>query len=122
MSRQPCARRVLWRWFQRSWRTSPVAVAGVAASLAAEVFFGPRPFGEHAEEAGDVVHDLAGVLVGEVAPDARLPDLPGAGDLLARSLSFAASGRSIEDLTVGFLPSRAPGLRSRNPTDDAGPK
>ena len=47
-------------------------------------FFGPRPFGEHAEEAGDVVHDLAGVLVGEVAPETRLPDLPGAGDLLAR--------------------------------------
>src|SRR6476646_8344778 len=46
--------------------------------------FSSRPFGEHAEEAGDIVHYLTGVLVGEVAPNARLPDLPGAGDLLAR--------------------------------------
>src|SRR5271154_3894073 len=35
--------------------------------------------------------DLAGVLVREIAPDARLPDLPAAGDLLARVIAFAAS-------------------------------
>ena len=40
---------------------------------------------------------------------------------LSVSLSFAASRRFIEDLTGGFSPLRAPGLRSRNPTDDAGP-
>jgi hypothetical protein len=63
--------------------------------------FGSRPFGEQTEEIGNVVHDLVGVVVGEVAPEARLPDLPGAGDLLPASLSYAASRRFIEDLTGG---------------------
>ena len=47
-------------------------------------FSRPAPIQRDSEEAGDVVHDLAGALVGEVAPDARLPHLPGANDLLAR--------------------------------------
>ena len=42
--------------------------------------FSARPFGEHAEEASDIAHDLEGVLVGEIAPDARLPDLSTAGE------------------------------------------
>ena len=65
--------------------------------------------------------DLPGVLVGEVAPEARLPDLPGAVDQIAVQCRLQRRG-FIEDLTGGFLPLRAPGLRSRNPTDDAGPK
>src|SRR5262249_50819058 len=36
-------------------------------------------------------------------------------------LSFAACDGFTEDLTAGFSPLRAPGLRSRTPTDDAGP-
>jgi predicted ATPase len=36
-------------------------------------------------------------------------------------LSLAAWNRFIEDLTAGLSPLRAPGLRSRTPTDDAGP-
>lgn len=36
-------------------------------------------------------------------------------------LSLAACAGFIEGLTVGFLPCRAPGLRSWNPTDGAGP-
>jgi hypothetical protein len=63
--------------------------------------FGARPFGEHAEEAGDIVNDLVGVLVGEIAPNARLPDLPAAAICLPASSSFAASRRFIEDLTGG---------------------
>jgi hypothetical protein len=62
--------------------------------------FAARPFGEHAEEAADIVNDLAGVLVDEIAPNARLPDLPAVGDLLARIIvvcsvdpkGFASSG------------------------------
>src|SRR3954466_6191285 len=53
---------------------------------------GARPFGKHAEEAGNVVHDLAGVVVGEVAPEARLPNLPGPGDLLARVIVLCRVG------------------------------
>src|SRR5271169_3921183 len=34
--------------------------------------------------------DLAGVLVREIAPDARLLDLPAAGDLLARVIAFCS--------------------------------
>ena len=37
-------------------------------------------------------------------------------------LSFAACDCFTEDLMVGFAPFRASGLRSRNPTDDAGAK
>ena len=95
---------------------------GVPVSFAAARRFGPRPFGEHAEEAGDIAHDLAGVLVGEVAPETRLPDLPGPGDLLAASLSFAASRCFIEDLTGGFRRSVLLASGLGIPTDDAGPK
>src|SRR5690606_526791 len=83
--------------------------------------FGARPFGENAEEAGDVLHDLAGVLIGEVAPEARLPDFPCAGDLLA-CVIVVCSVETFHRRPHGrFPPLRAPGLRSRNPTDDAGP-
>jgi hypothetical protein len=44
--------------------------------------FHPRPLGENAEEAGDIVRDLLGVLLGEVATVARLPDLPGPVEMI----------------------------------------
>src|ERR1700730_19217522 len=79
--------------------------------------FHPRPLGENAEEAGDIVRDLLGVLVGEVATVARLPDLPGpvemifgrcvlwfhrrpAGPLFASPL-LVASGLGLPPMTLG---------------------
>src|ERR1700689_1332385 len=74
------ARRGPWRWSQRSWRNLAIVwLGGRSGVIGSGKPFGARPFGEHAEEAGDIVNDLAGVLVGEIAPDARLPELAVAG-------------------------------------------
>jgi len=94
--------------------------AGAASSLAATSLWA-RPFGEHAEEAGDIVNDLAGVIVGEIAPDARLPDLA-AGGRCARPRHCRLQRRDVSSKTSRAVPpARASGLRSRTPTDDAGP-
>ena len=92
--------------------------SGLPVSFAGDAHLGPRPFGEDGEEAGDVLGDLPGVLAAQITPEARLPDLAGARSI---RLSFAACDGFTEDLTGGSSPLRAPGLRSRNPTDDAGP-
>lgn len=74
--------------------------------------FGARPFGEHAEEAGGYRDAPGGLLVGEVAPEARLPDLPVWAICLPASLSFAESRRFIEDLDGRFPPASCPGAFS----------
>ena len=84
-------------------------------------FFGMRPFGQDGEEAGDVHGDLPGFLAAQDRARGAAAKPLRASDQLSFRLSFAACDSFTEDLTGGSSPFRAPGLRSRNPTDDAGP-
>ena len=95
-----------------------VGGGGLAGVVRRERHLGPRPLSEQCEEARDVRGDLPGVLGAQITTNARLPDLAGAVD---QRLSFATCDGFTEDLTGGSSPLRAPGLRSRNPTDDARP-
>jgi len=89
--------------------------------IVAANFSCPCPFGENAEEAGDIERDLPGVLIGEVAPEARLPDLPGPGGLQA-DMIVVRSVRWFHRRPHGrLLAVPCSGLRPRIPTDDAGP-
>ena len=54
--------------------------AGLASVVRWRGHLGPRPFGEDGEEASQVIGDLAGVVIGEVAPDARFPNPAGPVD------------------------------------------
>src|SRR4029077_4655906 len=53
---------------------------GLAGVFRWRGYFRPRPLGEDREGAGGVISDLPGVLIGEVAPGARSPELAGPAD------------------------------------------
>ena len=78
---------------------------------------GARPFGEDREEA------MTFSAICRASSRLRSRPKRGCQTWRVRSirLSFAVCDVFTEDLTGGYLPLRAPGLRSRNPTDDAGP-
>ena len=80
----------------------------------------PRPLGEDGEEAGDVRGDLPGVLGLRSRPRRGCQTFAGAAIVFLRDCRLLRRCFT-EDLTGGSSPLRASGLRSRNPTDDAGP-
>ena len=75
--------KVLGDFFSGHRAPRPRSAWPAAAESSAAAGFSARDHSAStAEEACEVERDLAGVLVGEVTPEARLPDLPGSDDLL----------------------------------------
>ena len=82
-----------------------VGGGGLAGVVRRGRHFGPRPFGEECEEAGDVLGDLPGVLAAEITPEARLPDLAGApvrssGCRLLRAMVSPKTSRAVPRRSV----------------------
>jgi hypothetical protein len=98
-----------------------LASVGLAGVVCRGWHLRPRPFAQNREEARDVRGDLLGVVMGQITTETRLPNVAGASDHFVFQVSFTACDGFTEDITGGFSSLRAPGLRSRNHSDDARP-